>query len=113
MGVYTANLNFNEVNYCFGSNLIFKEFKDVVLDLKISPLCLACYQGKLELVKLLLTNKTIDINFETYDSNYTALIISCLTGNYEIVNLLLECGVQANKPSRINLTPFVACFARL
>jgi len=62
-----------------------KEFNDIILDEKISPLALACYIGKLDTVKLLLQNLTIDIDFGTYDSGYTPLIVACLTGNYEIV----------------------------
>ena len=41
--------------------------------------------GKLDTAKLLLQNLSIDIDFGTYDSGYTPLIVACLTGNYEIV----------------------------
>ena len=56
------------------------------------------------MVQLLLKNLTIDIDFATFGKGYTPLIVACLTGNFEIVQLLLEAGAEVNKPSFINFT---------
>lgn len=36
-----------------------------------------------------------------------------MTGNYEILKLLLDAGAEVNKPNTFNQTAFVTCFARL
>ena len=86
---------------------------DVEIDTKITPLILACYLGRLDILKLLLESKTIDIDMASEESGHTALSCSIITGNYEILRILLEAGAEVNKPTRFNHTPFVLCLMRL
>ena len=41
------------------------------------------------------------------------MTISAITGNYEVMKLLLDAGGEVNKPNGLNQTPIVCCFARL
>lgn len=36
-----------------------------------------------------------------------------MTGNYEILKLLLDAGAEVNKPNSFSQTPFIVCFTRL
>ena len=64
-------------------------------------------------MKLLLNNESIDIDLETVDSGYTPLCVAAISGNYEILRLLIESGAEVNKPNGFNQTPFICCFTRL
>lgn len=60
------------------SNLNFLEpFADKKIDDKISPLILACFLGRVEIVKLLLENISIDIDFPSQGIEHTPLTIAC------------------------------------
>jgi len=83
--------------------------------------------GRLEIVKLLLQNECIDADLGSEESGQTPLTISALTGNYEIMKLLVDHGSEVgknreksyfflfkvNKPNGFRQTPFICCFARL
>ena len=62
--------------------------------LGVSPLMVACKNGHLEIVKLLL-KKGAGVNFEN-DRHQSALMAAAEGGNVEVVNLLLEHGALAN-----------------
>jgi len=47
----------------------------------------------------------IDIDMASSDIGHTPLTVACLTGNYEIVKLLIEKGAEVNKPTYLNVTP--------
>jgi ankyrin repeat protein len=53
-------------------------------------------------MKLLLNNESIDIDLETVDSGYTPLCVAAISGNYEILRLLIENGAELNKPNGFN-----------
>ena len=99
--LYAINLNYNI------------EFPDVKIDFKCSPLALACYKGNMDVVKILLENEEIDINFPTYSKNFTPLQISCKTGHYEIFCLLITAGANINTPNYLNFTALFLCFERI
>ncbi|EFC41844.1 predicted protein [Naegleria gruberi] len=61
-------------------------------------LWVACFNGHLEIVKLLLSCKTIDVNLGNRDS---PLYTACQNGHLEIVKLLLSC-----KTIDVNLTDY-------
>lgn len=79
----------------------------------MSPLVLGSFLGRIECVKLMLENPYIDIDIPSEDSGYTSLCVACLTGNYEIVKILLDAGAEPNLPNKYNQTPLVLCFSRL
>lgn len=99
--IFSRNMNFHE------------EFPDIEIDQKVSPLHCSTYLGKLEITKMILQNPTIDIDIASYPSGHTPLQLACTTGNYEIVDLLLEYGAEPNKPNKFSQTPLVSCFNRL
>lgn len=78
------------------------EYKDLSFDKKMSPLILASYLGRIECVKLMLENPYLDIDISTEDSGYTSLCVACLTGNYEVVKILLDGGAETNLPNKYN-----------
>ncbi|CAD8083796.1 unnamed protein product [Paramecium sonneborni] len=101
LGINKANINFLE------------QFNEIEVDQKISPLICACYLGRLEIVKLLLSNQQVDVDLASMDSGQTPLSIAAMTGNYEILKILLDAGAEVNKPNIFNQTAFIMCFARL
>ena len=64
-------------------------------------------------MKLLLNNESIDLDLETNDSGYTPLCVAAISGNYEILRMLIENGAELNKPNKFNQTPIICCFTRL
>jgi len=80
------------LNFCIN-------FSEIELDEKISPLVLACYLGRIELVKMCLSNSAIDIDYGTEPNDITPLISACMSSNFEIMKLLIETGAEVNKPS--------------
>ncbi|KRX04938.1 Ankyrin repeat-containing domain [Pseudocohnilembus persalinus] len=101
IGVRTKNMNFVEPH------------QEVDIDNKVTPLISAVYLGKLDVVKLLLENPTIDPDMASQESGHTPLTVSCITGNFEILKILLDFGAEVNKPTLYNQTPFSCCFQRL
>jgi ankyrin repeat protein len=56
----------------------------------------------LEIVKLLLSNTQVDVDLASMDSGQTPLSVAAMTGNYEILKLLLDAGAEVNKPNVFN-----------
>lgn len=83
------NLNFNYY------------FTDLEIDEKVTPLVLASYLGRIEIVKMCLKNQGIDMDMGSEPNEITPLIAGCMTNNYETVKLLIEAGAEVNKPSFI------------
>jgi ankyrin repeat protein len=64
-------------------------FPEIELDTLISPLIVASFLGRYDVVRLLLENPSIDIDFSSEDTGQTPLTSACMTGNYEIVKMLV------------------------
>lgn len=101
MEIHKKNLNY------------LKEYNEINLDTKINPLLCACYLGRADIVKYILQNPTIDVDFASVDAGHTPLTIACLTANYEILQMLIESDAEVNKPNSYNQTPFITSFSRL
>jgi ankyrin repeat protein len=71
----------------------------------------AIHLGRVDIVKLLVDSLTIDLDLSS-NSQYglTPLTMSSITGNYEIMKLLLEKGAEVNKPTLFSYTAFTLCF---
>eukprot|EP01017_Pseudomicrothorax_dubius_P049157 TRINITY_DN909_c0_g1_i1.p1 TRINITY_DN909_c0_g1~~TRINITY_DN909_c0_g1_i1.p1 ORF type:complete len:319 (-),score=70.56 TRINITY_DN909_c0_g1_i1:113-1069(-) len=101
-GVLLEDLNF------------LKPFPEVSIDARISPLALATYLGRYEIVAAMLeTNKSLDLDLRTSDSGFTPLMMAAKSANYDILKLLLENGAEPNIPSAFSQTALFFCFARL
>lgn len=64
-------------------------------------------------MKILLSNKCVDVDLETENNRQTPLITACLMGNYEIVRLLLLYHAEVNKPNLLNQIPLTVILFRL
>lgn len=78
-----------------------EEFKHIPLDNRISPLILACYLGRLEIVKLLLLNPQINIDKGSDDLGFTPLSAACMSGFFELAEYLIRKGVDVNKKNSL------------
>ncbi len=103
ISITSINLNF----------LFSSSFLNITFDKEISPLILACYIGKLEILTYLLSNDNININLQSQPEKYSPLIIACYKGYYEIVKTLLEMKADINLPNKIGQLPFIFPFSRL
>lgn len=92
-----------------------EEFKFILDEVKLTPLALACYLGRYDIVKLFMSNPSIDLNLASCGSAYTPLIVTCIAGQFEILELLLEraSDIDINKQCRRGKTAFYYCFSRL
>ena len=91
------------LNYCI-------EFPEIDLDKEIPPLISACYYGNIDIVKLILLNRSIDIDISTPVIGYTALTIAVLKADYELLNILISHDPEVNKPLKNSETPLSLCF---
>eukprot|EP01017_Pseudomicrothorax_dubius_P029910 TRINITY_DN3674_c0_g1_i3.p1 TRINITY_DN3674_c0_g1~~TRINITY_DN3674_c0_g1_i3.p1 ORF type:complete len:280 (-),score=62.72 TRINITY_DN3674_c0_g1_i3:182-1021(-) len=101
------------------------EFPQVEIDSRISPLILASYLGRYDIVKLLLEASEsslltigglatrLDVDLGSAESGFTPLIVACKSGNYDIVKMLLDAGAEPNLPNAFNQVPLMMCFSRL
>jgi hypothetical protein len=101
------NLNFNSV------------FEKIQIDDFISPLILSVvfvleqvYMGERSIVSYLLRQKNVDIDFQSEPLQYSALQVSTMTGNFEMLELLLGEGAEPNNPNRNCKTPLITCFIK-
>ena len=60
-----------------------------------TPFYIACWNEKIEIVKLLLKDERVDINKSNNDDQ-TPLFIACFFGNLEIVESILRSGREIN-----------------
>lgn len=88
-------------------------FQEIELDQLISPLICACHLGRIEIVKYMMENERLDLDMASQTIGHTPLTAACLTGNFEIMKLLVQEGAEVNKPTNYHHTPFICCFERL
>jgi ankyrin repeat protein len=83
--------NFQYVGYPLKNqgNQSLKETDGTIMDV---PLCIACAEGNLDLVKTLI-DKGTDINKKD-SSNLTPIMHAALNGNRILINLLVESGAK-------------------
>jgi ankyrin repeat protein len=78
----------------------------------MTPLFMACQQGHLEVVKLLLACDKIDVNKTMLSVGFTPLFVVCQQGRLELIKLLLaHDGIDVNKAETSGgVTPlYMAC----
>ncbi|MFN9939046.1 MAG: ankyrin repeat domain-containing protein [bacterium] len=63
-------------------------------------------------MQYLLKQKNIDIDFQSEPLQYSALQVCTMTGNFEILELLLEQGAEPNNPNKNSKTPLITCFIK-
>ena len=78
-----------------------------------SPLHSACYNGKLDIVKLLILQQSCDINGENHQGN-TPLGLACKAGHKDVVSFLLTLSTcDLNHRNKAGNTPLhIACLER-
>jgi len=65
-------------------------------------------------VKYLLNyNQSLNLDIESDNGQFTPLMISCMRGEYEIVEVLISKGVNVNKKNLQGQTALFFCFTRL
>ena len=77
-----------------------------------TPFYVACEKGRIEIVKILLSEKRVDINKST-KSETTPFWIACKEGHIDVVEILLndQRFVNINKSNKYDQTPFyITCF---
>lgn len=79
----------------------------------MSPLALAAFLGRTEVVELLLESKSLDLELATHDNEYSPLCAACMAGHLEVVELLTNNGADANFSNSLGQTPLIHCFSRL
>jgi ankyrin repeat protein len=97
---YIQSNNISELKQVIKQNfdLNFKiEYDPVDVDQCVTPLITASHLGRTEVVDLLMNNKLVGINLASEPNGrvlvnvgFTPLMVTCLNGNYEIVQLLLD-----------------------
>jgi len=90
-----------------------EEFPEVEIDNAVTPLIVTAHLGRVEILKLLLENESLDLNLGSDELQLTPLSIACAAGNYEIMELLINNGVDVNQPDSLNRPPLYFCFIRL
>jgi len=76
-------------------------------ELGYTPLILACRSGNVEIVKLLLNQKRIDVNLESY-SGTTPFLWACFHEKMDIVEVFLKNNqVDINKEDNCGCTPLI------
>jgi len=76
-----------------------------------TPLYIACYDKRIDVVKVLLKEKRVDVN-QPNKNEVTPFWIVCQIGCLDIVKLFLnDWRVDVNKPRKDGVTPFlIACY---
>jgi len=101
MKLHLRNLNYLE------------DFNEIEIDVGITPLIVTAHLGRLEILKMILENESVEVNKGSQELQLTPLSIACAAGNYEIVELLIENGADVNKADALNRPPLYFCFIRL
>lgn len=107
VGLKTGGLLKGDLNFAV-------PFPELEIDDKVTPLVLASYLGRNEIVSLMIEqNRDLDLDLPSRDSGFTPLMMACKTANYDVVKILLEHGAEPNIPNAFNQVALSFCFARL
>jgi ankyrin repeat protein len=69
----------------------------------MTPLQHAAFKGHANICSLLLAHGA-DVNDHEHDQGYTALMFGALSGNSEVIRILLEAGAKTHQTNRIGRT---------
>ncbi|GFT37469.1 ankyrin repeat and MYND domain-containing protein 2 [Nephila pilipes] len=97
---YTQEKNYEEVKRLL---TVEKVFVDCVDADGMTPLQHAAYKGSYKVCKLLL-DCGADVNLTKHVSRYSALTFAALSGNPDVINLLLQYGASTTSVNSINKT---------
>lgn len=87
------------------------EFKHISLDKFITPLILACYLGRLEIIKFLAKEYEISYNLASSPNGFTPLQVACFSGFYEIAKLLvIQPQIDVNQKNNTGQSALWYCF---
>lgn len=103
--------NLKTVKLLIGSSKGMK-YLNITNNERKTPLMEACEYGWVDIVEYLLSQKNIDCNFKN-SSGLTALCISCLEKNIDIIQLLLNKGCNIDFRSAISSLDDINIFERL
>lgn len=106
--MHESSISSFNMNYLYNCTSI-----GITFDQNISPLLLACFLGKIDIVVALLTNDNINVNLCSEPLKYSPLMISCYKGYYEISRMLLERNADINLTNIHGQNAFLFCFSRL
>jgi len=99
----------NHIAYFRGLKGRLKETNDCLVSNDLTPLMMAAYVDRTQIVKLFLTDG-VDVN-ETNTRGYTALHFAAFYGNYEVAVALLDGGADIDYRNGVGQTPLmVAAF---
>lgn len=98
--------------HLFNLNFLY-ESRKILFDKKLSPLLLACFIGKVEIIQILFTNEKLDINIQSYNEGYTPLMVALYKGYYEICRFLLDRNADVDMITNSGHYPILFCFSRL
>lgn len=90
-----------------------ESFPEIEIDKEVTPLIVAAHLGRVEIVKLLLENESINVNVGSNDLLLTPLCVACAAGNFETAELLIQNGADPNKADNLCRPPLYFCFIRL
>ena len=98
--------------HLYNLNFLFDKSK-IQFDKKLSPLLVATFLGKIEVIHLLLSNECLNINLASENEGYTPLMVALYNGHYEVTKLLLDKGADINIITKSGHYPILFCFSRL
>lgn len=98
--------------HLYNLNFLYDKSK-VVFDKQLSPLLVACYIGKVEIIQILFTNDQLNVNFPSFGEGYTPLMVALYKGFYEITKFLLDNKADVNQLTKSGHYPILFCFSRL
>lgn len=96
----------------FNLNFFHKD-NSLTFDEYLTPLIIACFSGKIEIILTLLNNEELNVNLGSKPENFSPLMVSIYKGYYEISKLLIENGADVNQSNSKGHYPILFSFSRL
>lgn len=98
--------------HLYNLNFLWDKSK-VAFDKKLSPLLVACFIGKVEIIQILTSNIYLDVNLASEEESYTPIMVALYKGYYEVTKFLLDNNANINIPTKSGHYPLLFCFSRL